>query len=499
MTRAELREDIKLSFGLDAEKEDGNMPDDYFDKGIANAMKIVAKDCKTCMVTKSFPLRQFQYQYPIDDDVDVIRAFWYIDGNGLYRELKYFSPERLIGGFAPSTDLSGTPEAFTYPTMQRAVIHFWAQAPPVYDYISESYVTEGTIRTLVDSGANFGATLSGYRIVPNAVIRNITDGSYGYVQVMSVTTAKATGTAGSTTSTDKLIDTGKDFTSLNVSEGDIICVPSTGMVQTYAFITDVGTTSVDYADARGLRTRIRPSDTYKIGRATEIVLSGSIPHPGLRQGASNSFNVSAVKATIANTIFEVSKVTGVIAGTPETGDNVIADSGQHAVIINVYSTYLTVDKWIGGMPNDSTNCSVKRCDQYQIETKGLKQRVLQIYPTPDSSDTGGSESLIMLYNKVPDIPTDDDDVLEIDERYRPLLIKCAYWQANRLSGVYQTNPQFLEFLENDYKATVPYYESDSFAPPATESLSIWDNMKRVGNDGRRFEGSSSGGVYRNGG
>ena len=497
MNRKEIRDDLKLSLGLDVDKEDGGMPDQYFNAAIHNAIRIVAKDCKTCFVEKSFSLRQGQYQYPMDDDVDVIRACFFVDSQGMRNELRYYPPERFSEGLCPDTDTSNTPIAFTYPQLQRAVVHFWAQAPPIYDYITESYVTEGTIRTLVDRGANFGNTLSGYRIEPGAVVRNLSDGSFGYVQVLNAT-EKVRGFADANTTTTQLWDVSKDFVALGVYPGDIICNPWKSIPASYGYVTDVYVNYLVYENMQGEKLRIRPNDNYKVGTATEIVLSGSIPHPGLRDGVSNKFNVGEAKATITNTIFEITKVTGSIAiltTVPETGDTVIAKSGQHAQVEEVYENYLTVDRWIGGMPNANTACEVKKCDKYQIETQGLKQRVFCIAPTPDFSDDLGSASMVILYNKVPDIPDDDNDRLEIDDRYRPLLIKCAYWQSSKLSGVYTNNPAHLTFLEQEYKTASNDYSLDSQAPPASTPLSVWDNRIGRKTSGGRFEGAISGLKY----
>jgi len=498
MTRKELRDDIKLSFGLDVDKEDGNLSDSILNIAIHNSLKIVAKDCKACFVEKSFPLMKGQYQYPLDPDVDVIRACFFVDSQGMRNELRYYPPERFMEGLQPDTDTSNTPLAFTYPRMQRAVVHFWAQAPPVYDYITESYVTEDTIRTLVDKGANFGNTLSGYRIEPGAVIRNLSDGSFGYVQALNISTEKARGFADANTTTTQLWDVSKNFVALGVYPWDIICNPWAGIPTSYGYVTDVAINYLTYENMQGAKLRIRPNDPYRVGTATEIVLSGSIPHPGLRDGVTNKFNVSASKATITNTIFEATKVTGtigVLTTVPETGDTVIASSGQHAQVEEVYENYLTVERWIGGMPNANTVCSVKKCDQYQIETKGLKQRVFCIAPTPDFNDDLGTASIIMLYNKVPDLPDDDNDRLEIDDRYRPLLIKCAYWQSSKLSGVYTNNPTHLTFLEQEYRTSMNDYSLDSQAPPASTPLSVWDNRMGRGGSGGRFEGAISGLKY----
>ena len=297
MTRKELRDDIKLSFGLDKDKEDGNLPDSILNIAIHNALRIVARDCKACFVEKSFPLRQGQWAYPMDDDIDVIRACYFVDSQGMRNELKWFPPERFMEGFQPTTDTSNTPMAFSYPQMQRAVVHFWAQAPPIYDFVTESYVTEDTIRTLVDKGANFGNTLSGYRIEPGAVVRNLTDNSFGFVQALNMSVEKAKGFADLNSSTTQLWDVSKNFTALNVYPGDIICNPWSSIPASYGYVTDVYVDYLVYEAMQGEKLRIRPNDPYRVGTATEIVLSGSIPHPSRPRSQSSDASCASPTAS----------------------------------------------------------------------------------------------------------------------------------------------------------------------------------------------------------
>jgi hypothetical protein len=472
MTRKEIRDKIKLSFGLNPDREDGNLSDAYFNDAINDAIKTVALDCNLLPVESTFPLVEGQYKYPLADDCAYIQEMAIIDSDGNYNKMKYLSPEQFMREGNPATDTTDTPEYFSYPHYQGAVIHWWAQAPDVYDYVTQSHVTENTVRTLVDSGANFGKTLSGYRIEPGAKVHNLADKSYGYVESLGVSTIKAQGTATLAT-TNRLTDTSKNFVNLNVQIDDIICVPATGRIESYAFVTEVGATYLEYANIQGSNVRIRTGDTYKVGIATEITLSGSIPHPGLRYGIQNTFYVGDSVATITGTTFNSTTVTGTISGTPVAGYVVIASSGQHALITVVETSYLSVDKWIGGLPDDGTSCVVKQCDSYQIETKGMIQRMAQIGPTPNQSDAIGTESVYMLYNKVPSLPEDDNDILEIDDRYKEVLFKCSYWQASQMSGKY--NIQEITAFEAVYDLEASKYKEDINKPPIGQPNTVWGN------------------------
>lgn len=519
MTRKDIRDRIKLIFGLDPDREDGNLTNAQINMGINDALKRVFRDVNMVPVQKTFPLVNGQWKYPMTEDMDIIRSMYFIDSNGEWCQLKYNSLEQFMRGFDPESDTSDTPEIFSYPFFQNAVIE-WYAGSGIYDYVTKSYITESTIRTLVDSGANFGRTLSGYRIEPKAIVHNLTDHSVGYVRCLNILTAlvKATGMTTAGTSTTKLYDSTKNFTDIYVEEGDIIVIPSTGMPQSYGFITEVGTDNVTYADMRGANTRVKIGDTYKIGRATEIVLSEDTPHPGLRNGTANLFTISAEKATVIGaTTYTLTRVTGTVTpgtATPVVGDIVIANDltttdeegnvtfvrsgGQHGTITAVASdlSYLDVDMWIGGKPDDGQLCTIKECDQYQIEAKNVTQRVLCIAPTPDTDDSAGSESIVVFYNKKPSLPEDDDDLIELDDdRYQELLLKCGLWQSARLSGRYINNPNYLMALEQDYKLMLPDFSDNVYEPPLGSPINAFGNRVAENDLGGSYRGAMSGHKY----
>lgn len=523
LTRKDIRDRVKLIFGLEPDREDGNLTNAQINMAINDALKKIFRDVNMVPVQKKIFLVSGQWKYPMTEDMDIIRSMYFVDDNGVWNEMKYRSLEQFMYGFDPESNTSDTPEVFSYPFFQNAVVQ-WYSNSGVYDYVSESYITESTIRTLVDSGANFGRTLSGYRIEPKSIVHNLSDNSYGYVKSLNVLDAlvKATGTATAGTSTTKLYDSTKNFSDIYVEEGDIIVVPSTGTPQSYGFITEVSTDNVTYEDMRGANTRVRKDDTYKIGRATEIMLSAETPHPGLRLGTTNLFSVSAEKATVIGaTTYTLTRVTGTVTpgtDTPAVGDIVIASDlevtdeegtvlytrsgGQHGTITAVASdlSYLDVDMWIGGMPNDGQLCTIKECDQYQIEVKNVTQRVLCIAPTPDESDSVGSESIVVFYQKKPALPEDDDDLIELDDdRYQEPLLKCVLWQSARLSGKFADNPNYIMALEQDYKLMLPEYADNVYEPPLGSPINAYGNRSPSGNMNGVYRGALSGHKYNIGG
>uniref|UniRef100_A0A6M3K4J8 Uncharacterized protein n=2 Tax=viral metagenome TaxID=1070528 RepID=A0A6M3K4J8_9ZZZZ len=513
MTRKDVRNRLKLMFGLDPNREDSNLTDDQFNMAINDAIRTVAKDVYMIPVERIISVRDGQWEYEMPDDLETIRTAFFLDSDGQYNELSYYSLEQFMHGADPGSNKSDTPLYYSYPKYQSAVVNWFANAG-IYDYISISNVTEATFRTLVDTGANFGRTRSGYRIEPGCLVYNLEDNSYGYVRVLNIHTnwVKASGVADSGTSTNILMDQSHNFEDLYVEEGDIIVVPSTGVPDSYGFVTDVDGYKVYYEDMKGLNTRVRKNDTYKVGRATEIVLKVDSPHPGLRNGSLNKFSVSETKATVTgSTVYTLTAVSGVVASVvraPIAGDIVIAEQvldedgvtvlvpgGQHGIVTAVGDSSLTVDKWIGGKPYDGQQCSVKVSDSYQIETKQIEQRVLTIAPTPNYNDAPGEESIVVVYNKKPNFPEDDDDLIELsDDKYQELLLKCSIWQAARLSGRYFDNPQHLTYLEGEYRALVPQFAGDVFAPPFGKPLNVMRNRRSTNTYGRRFQ-ARSGAVY----
>jgi hypothetical protein len=496
--RLYIRNRVKSAFLIDRGKDDGLIPDALFNEGIEAAMRQVARDCELVQDDWNLALVAGQHKYALPEDLTRIRKVYYIDSNGTYQPLEHLPIDNYVDWDDP-TDTSSEPEYFSYPHKQPHVYQFRVNAPPDQDYIADgkSWVTTESIRTIIDSGANFGRTLSGKRIRPGCVVRNLTDLSYGFIETLDITTNKEIGTATSGTTTDTLEQTGKDFDTAGVTVGDIICTPATGKVLAYAFVIEVGTTTMRYADIEGQDangepiTRFESGDTYKVGTATEIRLWSGVPvpagtrvpfagyaHPGLRNGGSNDFAVSDPKGTITGTTFTDTTVTGSSTSGAESGDVAIASGGSHGTVSGVAANELTVDKWIGGLPTAGETVTTHECDQYQIEDAFATERQIWIGPPASSSDGVGSESIKMYGNRVPRMPQEDDDPLEIEQHYEEVLIACVKWQVSDRAGIY--TPAEVAAYRTLYQVEMVPLSSDAQRPPNDKPISPFRNRVRRG-------------------
>jgi hypothetical protein len=479
--RQYLKDWIKDRRLMPRDKDDGRLPDSLINDAINDSLEAVGLRCSLIGNLRRFPLVADQWQYPMDDDVWDIRSAWYISSSGNRQPLAYISSNQLLDWRNPATDVSNEPIWFSYPHYQGRVLQFWAGATPVYDYIDASWVTASKIRTVEDSGVNFGKILDGTRIKPGDVVHNPTDDSYGYVEVLDTITNTTTGTATSGTSTNTLENTGKDFTALNVEVGDVICTPSSGVVTGYAFVKTVGTDTVTYEDyySSDGSLRFASGDTYKIGKAQKIRLSEATPHPGLREGATNDFTVGSVKATITGTTFTDTTVTGSSTDGAEEGDVAIASGGSHATVSGVDDNELTVDKWIGGNPSTAETVTVKECDKYQVETNFQIERVIWLSPTPSGSDGVGDESIEILCNVQGHMPTKDSDPIELHIRYKEPILAALEWKAAERAG---EDSGTIDRLETKYETKVSGFTGDVYRPPENHIMTVISNRRR----GRRF-------------
>ncbi len=364
---------------------------------------------------------------------------------------------------------------------------------PIYDYVNKSMITTGSIRTIIDSGANFGKTLSGKRIKPGDVVHNRTDGSYGYVEVLDISTNKTTGIATSGTTTAILEDTGKNFITLGVEEGHIIATPSTGAVTSYAFIDSLTATKLTYSDIQGSASRFVSQDGYKVGRATEIKLSMATPHPGLRNGVLNVFTLGSAVATLTGTTFTnttctCSDTTGVVDGY-----NAIASGGSHAEIVSHTATTITVEYWIGGKPVDGETVTVKQADEYQVEDIWRDERILCLTPTPSASDSVGTKSILIYYNACPKLPLNDNSTIEVDDRYYMPLLKVCQWQVAILSSKY--NDGEVETKHQLYLAEARKHAGDINESPISDAPNMWRNRRYGGGIKTNRSASPSGSTY----
>ncbi len=186
--RQGLREWVKTVRGLTPTDTDGLLTDAMIHDSIDDAIRFMAQDCN---LTKTFQkIRRIanQWEYPLAvNEILSFRGAYYLDSSGTWIPLGFRDQEAFIRYRNPETDL-GDPGYFSYPIRQRQMINFFSQAPDTNDYIEESRVTLSHIRTIEDSGANFGRTLLGTRIRPGMVARNLTDESEGYVEFMDIIT-----------------------------------------------------------------------------------------------------------------------------------------------------------------------------------------------------------------------------------------------------------------------------------------------------------------------
>ena len=463
--REYIRNHVKSANTLSRSSSDGLLSDTILNEAIESALKLVAWDCNLKPKWKKLPLVADQYEYPMDERISRIRRVWYENSSGNRQPLDYLPPEQYMDWEDP-TETGTEPLYYSYPKYQGHVFQFYADAPPIYDYLSASYVTEATIRTIADSGMNFGKTLSGNRVRPKCVAVNLTDDSYGYVSHLNCPTAKTTGTATANTSSTILEDTTANFVTDSVAVDDVICKLSGTTVISYAFVTAVAATQLTYSGFEKMSesaTSFASGDSYKVGKATEVWLSTATPHPGLREGARNYFYLSSAAATMTGTTFTNTTCTG-SATTGAAADMIaIASGGSHGLITSVDDNELTVDKWIGGLPSAGETVTIYTSDKYQIQDKFTTERTMWIGPTADSSDVAGDESIIILYNERIQVPDEDDDPLEVDEMYEQPVLRCVEWQAATKTGIYSVQ-QLAEF-ESVYRNTVRDYRGEVFAPP----------------------------------
>lgn len=477
--RLYLKNRIKSSMFQERGIEDGLLTDALIDEAIEEAIKIVVQDCNLNWTYDKIALRESVYAYPLPEDFLTMRELWYRNSQDYRYPLEPLSPEKFMDGIDP-TDTASEPYFYTYPHSQGRVFHIYAGAAAIYDYVPDSYVTEATIRTLVDSGVKLGQTKDGRPIEPGDLVHNLTDDSYAYVEVLDTTTATSEGTCTPNTSNVIVEDTSKDFAGDGVEEGDIICKPqSDGFVTAYAFVSNVGTellTYRDYQDPKWGSSGFVNGESYKVGRATEIRLSVSPPHPGLRSGGRNYFRVSDPKATMTGTTFTATRCTGSSPSGAEVGDIAIASGGSHGKVTVVATTYIDVNYWIGGQPTDAEEVSISECDRYQVESRFATEPVLWINPAPDTDDTIGQESLELLYNRMPTLPVNDTDLIPVPERYSRPLLHCARWQCFLEKG--NTPETALDRLEQRYENDVRKFMGDIYKPTRGKVITPWRNRSR---------------------
>lgn len=496
ITLLDAKNRILSNRGLTRARADGLLDDTLLGEAVRDAQELVAADCRMLPVVERMALVSGKYRYPVPEHFLDVRKVYYLDASGSYLPLRRVRPDEFLAGRDPSDDTGNEPVYYCFPGMQQQVIEPFAQAPTPSDYVGVSWVTSSSIRTVYDTGVNFGRTHSGRRVSPGDAVFNLEDDSYGYVEALDIITNKATGTAGADTSSTQLHDGGATFTGDGLKEDDVIVVlDADGVVKGYGFISADGVTNtlITYEDARG--TAFSSGDSYKIGIAQKIRLSSDSPHRGLRGGADNTFDIdSAASATLTVTTFTNTRVTGTGSlANASAGQIALASGGSHGYIEAVGSGYLDVTMWIGGVPSAGEQVTVKSCDKYQIQTGPAIERVLDIGPTPSTTDTVGSESLVIVSNRRPIAPTYDWEELEIPEEYRRALYAAGDLMAAELTGLY--GPDRLALYEARYQRAVSPVKGNVDKIEVDEVMSPYMNLQRGRGIGRRYMGVRSGIVW----
>lgn len=495
LTLLELKNYLKSSRGLTRGREDGLLPDSLLIEGIGNAIKRIAKDCDLLPTTKKVPLVAGQWKVPIPEEVRSIIAIWREDTNGSRLPLTSITQTNFDSGGDPSTNTSANPSQYAYPIYEGRRYEWYVKAPPNTDFTEVSRITNGSRRTIEDSGANFGRTLSGVRISPGDKVSNVTGDSYGYIEVLDVITNKGGGACAAGTDSDTVVVAGVDFDALNVKVDDIICYPSTGVVKSYAFVTDIVGNTLTYEDMRGTLSAFAQALGIKVGQAQKIRLTTDPPHRGLRDGSRNFFQVVAETATLIGTTFTPTRCAGVGDLTnASVGQEAIASGGSHGYIEVVGSGYVDVTAWHGGVPVDGEIVLIKACDEYNIETAPRIQPVMFIRPTPSVSDALGEEKLTVHFDIEPYIPSEDYEFIDIPGKWEDGLRACAEWQVARLTGTHK--PKQLAEYKQAYLDETGETRSDIHETPRSEIQSPWLNRQRMrGSLGQAYEGVYSGHPY----
>lgn len=474
--RQGLKEWVKTIRGLSPSDTDGLLTDSMIHDAIDDAIRFMAEDCNLTPVVDKFRRINGQWEYPFNANrVLSLRGVYFLNDSGGYEPLTDVSQEAFLGNRNPETD-TGQPIYYSFPILQPQAIAFFAQGWDTYDYTEESRVTLTHIRTIEDSGANFGRTLDGTRIIPGMGAMNISDDSHGYVEFLDTITPRTTGTATAGTTSSILEDTTKDFVAIGVEVDDIICIPSSGIVTAYAFVISVATTQLEYELIQGA-TAFSSGDTYKVGVANKVRLDYAAPYRGLRGGARNTFLADSAKATITGTTFTATTCTGSSTFGAEVEDEAIASGGSHGKITVVEDNSITVSYWIGGIPTAGQAVTVRECDAYQFTTKAEIQPVIWIGPTCDESDSVGEERIVVSYAKCPVLPTADSDPIPFERKYERPFRECLKWQAWERTGLLADNPGAIAGLKRAYEVEARKYRGDIWNQPKGYAQSFWRNQR----------------------
>jgi len=473
ITLLEAKNWLKSSRGLTRDKEDGLVDDTILLEAIHDGIKTVAKDCSLLPTTQKLPLIAGQYEYPLPEQIVSLRAIYREDTNGRKLPLIQVTQEQFQAFHDADSLTAQNPAYFAYPIYRGRRYQFFVKAPANYDFLPTSRVTSGTVRTITDSGANFGRTLSGDRISPGDIVHNDSADSYGYIKILDMITSKTIKTCAAETDSSEIVAAATDWKTLGVKVDDLICYPSTGVPTTYAFVTGMSGGTLSYTDIRGTLSAFTQALNVKVGVANKIRLNTDAPHRGLRSGSYNTFSVAAATATMTGTTFSDTRCTGSSTTGASAGQEAIASGGSHGYITGVGSNYVDVTCWIGGVPGDGEVVTIQTCDEYHIETRPMIQEEVWLRPTPSVSDAIGAERLWLDFDIEPYLPTKDYEYIDIPVKYKDAFTACIEWKVSRQTGTHK--PRAIAEYKSLYDNEIAKFEGDIHVGATGDIMTVYKN------------------------
>ncbi|MHA1949167.1 MAG: hypothetical protein ACW99G_01665 [Candidatus Thorarchaeota archaeon] len=493
-TLLEIKNHIKSSRGLTRNREDGLITETLLEEAVGNALRRVANDCDLLPTTQEFPLVAGQWQYPVPEEVNSIISVTRKDSQGNFIPLDQISQTAFDAGRDPVDDLAVDPTQFAHPIHDGRRFEFYVKGPPNNDFSEVSRITSGSRRTVIDSGANFGRTWSGQRISPGDVVHNHTGLSYGYVEVLDMITALRSGGCDAGTDSTKIVLLGTGLDTIGVKVDDIIVAPQTGVPKTYAFITEIDGTTAYYEAIRGELSAFAVGTTVRVGTANKIRLSTDAPHRGLRTGSRNYFLLGDVTATLSSTVFSDTGCSCSGTSGVSVGQEAIAATGQHGYISAVAASSITVPYWIGGVPVNGTQVSIRAADEYSIMTEPRIQPYMYLRPTPSESDAVGEKRMRVHFESEPFIPTEDWQNVDVPIKFNDALLACTRWQTAVLAGTHKARE--LQSFKAEYIDEVGEKNSDIHEVQKSEIMTVWGNRYRHADQyGKANQGARSGIPY----
>lgn len=235
---------------------------------------------------------------------------------------------------------------------------------PVHSVGAITTANAGSPPILIDTSANFGITLTGEDINPGDKIFNITDDSSGYVKYLHASSWKVESATADSVEDNVLYDVDVDFVTSEVSVGDIIWTSG---------VTYTTYSSVDWAVITNIQSANRVR--YNIAYGDNENLDTAVGY---------SYHIGK-----ADRIYLTSS--GLVKDTEEG--------------------------LVGGAEGD-----FDEDDEYQVEDYYSTLDTLLLSESPSTTDTLGTESMMLIYVPYPKQPLKHYHPVELSEAYTPAII-----------------------------------------------------------------------------